>query len=102
MVLVNLNNEGIKVPSVLIYSEVTVINSTKHSIILDEGYRTIVAGSSCPANLREGEAISVSLGAEAKEINFKDRHELYFFLKLKSPQKKEGDRVHLKAEIVRL
>ena len=69
MVLVNLNHENIKVPTVLVYSEVTVINETKPVLALDD-YRSLASQGTCSVILRKGDAISVGLGTAIKQLKF--------------------------------
>lgn len=87
MVLINLNHEGIKVPTVLVYSEVTVLNETKHVVTLDDGYRTLQANSSCSVHLRQRETLTVGIGLAAKELSLEGHDELYFYLAMPPPSK---------------
>lgn len=102
MVLVNLNHEGTKTPTVLVYSEVTLLNHTKHPFVLDDGYRTVASHTSSTVTLRPAETLRLAIGPSSKELSFEGRDDIYFYLPLPSSSRSDVNRVFLRAEIARL
>lgn len=74
----NMKNEGIKVSSVVVYSHISIMNETKHQLIIEN--KVLPPKSFGRVSPLENNMLSFSLGTETKYIDVDKPSEKYFFI----------------------